>query len=124
MWIGIAAMSVLSPHVELRPRKMIERFAGIVVGTVIFFVLVTWAPIPAPVLGMAGGFFVGLTTSYRYQTVFNTLGALSVALALYGPVGSAGTRIADNAFGIIATLTLVWVLDRLIALGRRFVRPS
>jgi len=90
MWIGIAAM-------------MVERFVGTVIGTVIFFVVISLVPIPGPILGMIGGFLVGLTTSYRYQTIFNSLGALSVALALFGPVGSATARIADNAFGIVAT---------------------
>ena len=121
MWIGIAAMSVLSPHAHLRPRKMVERFAGTVAGTVLFFAIIPLVPVPAPVIGMTGGFLVGLTTSYRYQTVFNTLGALSVALALYGPVGSATARIADTALGILASLVVVFVLDRLISWARRFV---
>jgi len=120
MWIGIAAMSVLSPQAGLRPRKMVERFLGTVLGTALFFAVVTLLPVPAPVIGMAGGFLVGLTTSYRYQTVFNSLGALSIALALYGPVGSATARILDNAFGIVVTLVLVFAMDRLISWARRF----
>lgn len=115
MWIGIAAMSVLSPDTDVRPRKMVERFVGTVIGTVIFFVVISLVPIPGPILGMIGGFLVGLTTSYRYQTIFNSLGALSVALALFGPVGSATARIADNAFGIVATFVMVFLIDRLIS---------
>lgn len=122
MWIGIAAMSVLSPDATLRPRKMLERFAGTVVGTALFFTIVSFLPLPAPVLGMTGGFLVGLTTSYRYQTLFNTLGALSVALALYGPVGSASARLVDNGFGIVVTLVFVFIVDRLISSLRRFLR--
>ena len=124
MWIGIAAMSVLSPDEELRPRKMVERFVGTVGGTALFFALLALTPLPGPVLGMVGGFLVGLTTSYRYQTVFNSLGALSIALALYGPVGSATARIANNAFGILVTFALVFVMDRLISWAHRFRRAA
>lgn len=117
MWIGIAAMSVLSPSSDHRPRKMIERFLGTIVGSILFFVLAAPLHVPAPVLGMIGGFLVGLSTTYRYQTVFNSLGAMSIALALYGPIGSLSARIVDNGFAVLFTLAFVFVLDRLISLA-------
>lgn len=115
MWIGIAAMSVLSPSVQQRPQKMVERFLGTVAGSVIFYLLAAPLGVPGTVLGMVGGLLVGLSTSYRYQTVFNSLGALSVAMALYGPVGSLSARIIDNGFAILFTLGFVFLLDRLIS---------
>ena len=111
MWIGIAAMSVLSPFEHLRPLKMFERLLGSLLGAVLFYGLTLIPGVTPTLVGLSGGFLVGLTTSYKYQTIFNSLGALSVAMLLMGPHESILARIQDNAFAIIFVIVAVFVLD-------------
>ncbi|WP_141673256.1 FUSC family protein [Actinomyces vulturis] len=111
MWIGIAAMSVLSPYEHLRGKKMVERFLGTLLGTLLFYCLTLIPGMTPTLVGLSGGFLVGLTTSYRYQTVFNSLGALSVAMLLMGPHESILYRIADNIFAIAFVVIAVYLID-------------
>ena len=116
MWIGIAAMSVLTPHHHLRPKKAAERVIGSLIGSAIFYALTFIPGLDATKLGMAGGFLVGLTTSYKYQTIFNSLGALSVAMMLLGTKDAVASRIVDNVFAVIFVIVIVaavdWLIDR------------
>ncbi|OKL47042.1 hypothetical protein BSR29_05260 [Boudabousia liubingyangii] len=112
MWIGIAAMSVLSPYEHLRLGKMFERILGTILGSILFYGLTLIPGMTPTLVGLSGGFLVGLTTSYRYQTIFNSLGALSVAMLLMGPTSSITARILDNAFGIIFVLIVVFIIDQ------------
>ncbi|AOZ72089.1 hypothetical protein BK816_01250 [Boudabousia tangfeifanii] len=114
MWIGIAAMSVLSPYEHLRATKMIERFLGTLAGTALFYAMTLIPGMTPTLVGLSGGFLVGLTSAYRYETIFNSLGALSVAMLLLGPNESILARIADNAFAIIFVLVMVFLIDYVV----------
>ena len=71
-------------------------------------------------LGILSGLCLGLCASYGFCTVFNCLGALLTASALFGPGPAAAIRVCNNVlgslFGLFFALVWPWLLD---ALSRR-----
>ena len=64
-------------------------------------------------IGMIGGIGVGYSASYRWQTVFNTFGALSIAAGLFGLKGSVLLRIGANVLGAGYTVLCAKTMDYL-----------
>ena len=54
-----------------------------------------------PYMGIIGGIGVGFSASYGWQAVFNSLGAISIAVGLFGLPGAILLRILNNAAGAI-----------------------
>ena len=50
---------------------------------------------------MIGGIGVGLSATYGWQAVFNSFGALSIAMASFGVAGAIILRILTNALGSV-----------------------
>lgn len=117
MWVGIATMSLLTPFSEMRREKILNRLFGTILGSLLFYIIVLILPKQLhPFIGIFGGLLVGFATSYKYQTVFNALGALSLAMAVYGRDIAIFTRIIDNIFAVIFLIIFSTVFDYIVSL--------
>lgn len=102
MWIGIAAMSVIVPfQIDLKERVK-GRIPGNIAGGILFLVICTVLPESAySYIGIIGGIGVGFSATYRWQAVFNSLGAMAVAVTFLGIPGAVFFRIFNNVFGAV-----------------------
>lgn len=115
MWIGIATMSILTPFTIMRKDKMLNRLFGTILGSILFLIIILILPNNYyAYIGILGGILVGFASSYRYQTIFNALGALSMAMAIYGRNEVIFIRIMDNIFAVVFVLIFSKVFDYLI----------
>lgn len=85
MWMGIAAMSVLLPSRQAIPGRVKGRIWGNLAGGAGFCLLYCLLPDSLlPYLGIFGGIGVGLSATYGWQAVFNSLGAMSIMVGTLG----------------------------------------
>jgi hypothetical protein len=100
MWIGIAAMSILTPVREDVKKRAKARVPGNIVGCLVFLLLYNFLP-PSVYnyVGVIGGIGVGLSATYGCQAIFNTFGALSIAEGILGLPAAIFFRIFNNFFG-------------------------
>ena len=128
MWIGIAAMSILVPFHEDAKQRAKARVPGNIVGCFIFLALYYFLP-PSiyNYVGVIGGIGVGLSAAYGCQAIFNTFGALSIAVGILGLPGAIFFRIFNNFFGALYGLVFERffgsVLDRLPSSPREVSAP-
>lgn len=102
MWIGIAAMSILMPFRNDLKGRVKGRIPGNIIGGVVFLALyLLFSPSILPYIGMIGGVGVGLSASYKWQAVFNSLGAMAIATAILGLPGAILFRILNNILGSV-----------------------
>ena len=102
MWIGIAAMSVLMPFRDDLRYRVKGRIPGNLIGGVVFLALyLLFSPSILPYIGMIGGVGVGLSASYKWQAVFNSLGAMAIATSFLGLPGAILFRILNNILGSV-----------------------
>lgn len=89
MWAGIAAMSVLVPfHADMKGRIK-GRIPGNILGGLTFIVLYLVLPESMySLIGILGGIGVGLSATYGWQAVFNSWGAMSIAMTFLGVGGA------------------------------------
>lgn len=88
MWMGIAAMSVLLPSRQAIPGRVKGRIWGNLAGGAGFCLLYCLLPDSLlPYLGIFGGIGVGLSATYGWQAVFNSLGAMSIMVGTLGLPG-------------------------------------
>ena len=96
MWIGIAAMSVIHPSDAIRRRShMFYRFMGNVLGC------------------------VGFSATYRWQTIFNSFGALGLAMGIYGMNAAMLLRIVNNGFAVAFVFLYVPLFDKVMEIFTR-----
>lgn len=102
MWIGIAAMSVLVPFPQDLKKRVAGRIPGNIVGGLLFLVLYKLLPASMlPYMGVIGGIGVGFSATYGWQAVFNSLGAISIAVGIFGLPGAILLRILNNITGAL-----------------------
>lgn len=108
MWAGIAAMSVLVPfHADMKGRIK-GRIPGNILGGLTFIVLYLVLPESMySLIGILGGIGVGLSATYGWQAVFNSWGAMSIAMTFLGVGGAIFYRIFNNAFGAFYALVFI-----------------
>ncbi len=100
MWMGIAAMSVLLPSRQAIPGRVKGRIWGNLAGGAGFCLLYCLLPGSLlPYLGIFGGIGVGLSVTYGWQAVFNSLGAMSIMVGTLGLPGVVLFRVSNNAPG-------------------------
>ena len=102
MWIGIAAMSVLLPFRTDMKERVKGRIPGNIIGAVVFLGICLFLPASVfPYIGVIGGIGVGLSATYQWQAVFNSLGAMAIATSILGLPGAILFRIANNLLGSV-----------------------
>lgn len=111
MWGAFACGSMLGCYssstepVNAEPvvrERVYQRMIGVVAGSALFFIIYKLVPPSLHMLfGPMGGICMGLCTKYRYKTTFNCIGALMMAVGLYGLEGSVMLRIVNNLIGAI-----------------------
>lgn len=105
MWVGISIMSMLVPFYKDTIYRAKRRAPFNAVGCVLFLILYTVLPESLyPFLGILGGIGVGFSAGYSFQTIFNVLGALSIAVGMFGLYGAIVIRITANVFGTVYVL--------------------
>lgn len=106
MWIGFACMSIIQPEEEKLKGRLIDRPKYAILGCIIFTVVYCIIPkAPTIIFGMIGGLMVGFSGTYRWQTVFNSFGALSVAIPILGFGEAIFFRVICNVFGAL----YIWI---------------
>lgn len=111
MWVGIACMSIMTPLIKDSGYREIRRLLFNIVGGLIFIMLYHLLPAEIrPYLGILGGIGVGFSATYSFQTIFNTLGALLIAVSLFGLYQAVLLRIAVNLFAVLYChiFNIVW----------------
>ncbi len=109
MWVGIAAMSVLAPFRSDLEYRVKYRAPGNILGSILFLLLYYILPEGSiAYMGILGGIGQGLSASYGWQTTFNGLSALSIAVPVFGVPFAIFLRIFNNLFGSV----YVWLFNR------------
>ena len=77
-----------------------SRIPFAIVGCIMYYILYFIFPKKSiALIGMLGGIMVGFSATYKWQTVFNALGALSSAVPILGLEIAIIFRIVNNIFG-------------------------
>lgn len=115
MWVGVSAMSVMLPFTQDLVYRLKRRLPFGAVGCGLFAVLYTVLPESlGPFIGILGGIGVGFSATYSWQTIFNTFGALAVAVGLLGFKGALFHRILALALGSVYGACFHWVMNQAV----------
>lgn len=118
-WVAIAGLSVFAPFGKFSmTRRVIARIFGVIVGSLLFLLLFSTVPQPLlPLIGPLGGFLIGFSTTYHWNSAFNCFGALALATSIYGLKFSLLLRITNNILGCLISFGFVllyfWILSML-----------
>ena len=128
MWAGIAAMSAILPAMDDMRYRVRWRIIGNIAGVCCFLAL--YFLLPSSIyayIGVIGGIGVGFSAKYGWQAVFNTFGALSIAVGILGLPGAVFFRIFNNFFGAVYGVLFERgfgrVLDRVSSSTREIPTP-
>lgn len=113
MWAGIACMSVCLPFSQDCAPRAKDRGLFNIVGCILFMALYMILPESMySMIGIIGGIGVGYSAGYKWQTAFNTFGALAIASTLFGMPMAVALRIGINVLAALYTLVVNKGLDR------------
>lgn len=103
MWAGIATMSVIVPKLNDIPKRSINRCIGNVAGSAVFALMYTIFPdYIKSFIGVIGGIGNGFCSQYRWQAMFNSLGAMAMGVTFFGDMDiSIWSRLFNNVFGVV-----------------------
>ena len=114
MWAGIACMSVCLPFTEDGKMRAVDRVVFNIAGCALFLVLYLILPESGrSMIGIIGGIGVGYSAGYKWQTVFNTFGALAIAASLFGLPMALLLRTGINVTASLYTVVCNVVYDKL-----------
>ena len=112
MWAGIACMSVCLPFTQDCPPRAVDRGLFNIVGCALFIVLYLILPESMySMIGIIGGIGVGYSAGYKWQTAFNTFGALAIASSLFGMSMAVALRVGINVISAVYTVILNKLTD-------------
>lgn len=112
MWAGIACMSVCLPFTQDCPPRAVDRGLFNIVGCALFIVLYLILPESMySMIGIIGGIGVGYSAGYKWQTAFNTFGALAIASSLFGMPMAVALRVGINVISAVYTVILNKLTD-------------
>ena len=104
--------------VSCRYERIKGRIPGNILGGLTFIVLYLVLPESMySLIGILGGIGVGLSATYGWQAVFNSWGAMSIAMTFLGVGGAIFYRIFNNAFGAFYAL----VFYQLFSIGMDWI---
>ena len=114
MWAGIACMSVCLPFTEDGKMRAVDRGVFNIAGCALFLVLYLILPESGrSMIGIIGGIGVGYYAGYKWQTVFNTFGALAIAASLFGLPMALLLRSGINVIASLYTVVCNVIYDKL-----------
>ena len=114
MWAGIACMSVCLPFTEDGKMRAVDRGVFNIAGCALFLVLYLILPESGrSMIGIIGGIGVGYSAGYKWQTVFNTFGALAIAASLFGLPMALLLRSGINVIASLYTVVCNVIYDKL-----------
>ena len=114
MWAGIACMSVCLPFTEDGKMRAVDRGVFNMVGCALFLILYLILPESGrSMIGIIGGIGVGYSAGYKWQTVFNTFGALAIAASLFGLPMALLLRSGINVIASLYTVVCNVIYDKL-----------
>lgn len=120
MWAGIATMSVIQPFQTDMKHRVTGRIWGNALGSVVFAILYGFVPESLRfTFGIIGGIGVGLSATYGWQAVFNSLGAMTIASEFLGMQGAIFYRILNNVCGALFGYLFFVVISRILQLCER-----
>ena len=115
MWAGIAVMSVTLPFPEEIRGRVGGRIPGNIIGGLVFILIYCFVPKSLhSYIGIFGGIGVGLSATYGWQAVFNSLGAMAIAVSFLGLPGAVFYRVFHNAFGALYGMFFEKIYSRCI----------
>ncbi len=118
MWAGYACGSVLGCYAVSSDgvkERFSQRMIGTLAGSAIFFVIYSVIPENMqPMLGMVGGFCLGLCSDYRFKTACNCLGALMIASSIYGMHQSVLLRVMNNLIGVVFACIFLYLFRKVM----------
>lgn len=109
-WLGIAAMSVTFPFKNDIAERVKFRALGSILGSILF--LVVYFVLPESwhgIIGILGGIGTGLSVHYGWQTAFNSMSAISIAVSVLGMKYAILFRIFNNIFSAL----YIWLFDHM-----------
>lgn len=122
MWMGFACASMLSAWPMDMKWRPLDRAAGVIIGSLLFWIIYTITPANMQFLyGPVSGLCLGFCTTYRAKTVFNCFGALLAATSIYGSGGAVELRIFNNLIGILFGFLFFYFFQK-IMVDRIFTR--
>ena len=111
---GIACMSVCLPFTEDGKMRAVDRGVFNIAGCALFLVLYLILPESGrSMIGIIGGIGVGYSAGYKWQTVFNTFGALAIAASLFGLPMALLLRSGINVIASLYTVVCNVIYDKL-----------
>ena len=115
MWVGFAFSSLFASYgfsiIDLKTRAT-DRLLGTIIGIFSFILLSMYLPIE--ILSLLGGICLGFCSSYRYKTVFNCIGALTIASQMYGIPQTLAMRFTYNLLGVSLVILGIWFVKMLL----------
>lgn len=117
MWAGIAAMSVLVPFRKDITKRAARRSVGNIAGGAVFTAMYYILPdFMIPLIGIIGGIGTGFSAKYKWQSMFNSLGAMSIAVVVLGSLREAVFfRIFNNIIGAVYGILFGIVFHKIAA---------
>ena len=83
-------------------KRVKGRIPGNLLGGLVFLIVYPMLPESFyPYIGVIGGIGVGLSATYGWQAVFNSLGAMAIAVSFLGFPGAVFFRIFNNVAGAV-----------------------
>ncbi|MDE6767376.1 MAG: FUSC family protein, partial [Eubacterium sp.] len=118
MWAGIAAMSVLVPFRKDITKRAAGRSIGNIAGGAVFTAMYYVLPdFMIPFIGIIGGVGTGFSAKYKWQSMFNSLGAMSMAVVILGGLREAVFyRVFNNIIGAVYGILFGLVFHKIAAL--------
>lgn len=116
VWAAFAVSSILTDHRMGSgiQDKSSHRLIGVLIGTMLFYLVYSFVPPSLYVLiGPIGGFCLGFCGAYLSKTVFNCFGALIMGASIYGLEGSVMLRISDTLIGVVFALGFYYLFNLL-----------
>ena len=115
MWAGFAFSSIVSSYGLMSigfKERAVDRIIGSLIGCALFIGISQF--IPFVWVGILGGLALGICSTYRYKTIFNCFGALTIAASLFGVPGAVTIRIFENILGVCLGIMYIGVTEILI----------
>lgn len=113
MWAAFAAMSLLTPFESDAGYRIRQRVPYNILGCIVFAIIYITVPESIRVyVGLLGGIGVGFSATYKWQTMFNSFGALAAAAEIFGLHNAVILRVINNVLGCVIAVLFIYVFKK------------